>query len=254
MKYPHAWMQYPKARMLPPHLMRHVLGMTHTVAARGSSRSLLSGRKSKEVGRWLAFAASDKGSLQKHEFVRWNPAASLPIANCRRTNTKNGRRGRRASKNFNDGVDGGEHAVGIFTLRELVKFSQQGDFTGREPGSRSAMPRNQRDIAYRLELTRIALGVSAAELCKNVSIGANQWSQYVDPVGDRRVTVDAVYRLKDEYGITFEWIYDGDRSRLPSDLLEKIRAVERLGAVDLSRARGRKKPPRPDGSHSRNVK
>jgi transcriptional regulator with XRE-family HTH domain len=111
------------------------------------------------------------------------------------------------------------------------------------------MSRSQRDIAYRLELTREALGVSAAELCKNVGMGTNQWSQYVDPEGDRRITVDAIYRLKDEYGITFEWIYDGDRSRLPSDLLEKIRATERLGTVDLSRARGRRskiKPPPPD--------
>jgi transcriptional regulator with XRE-family HTH domain len=103
------------------------------------------------------------------------------------------------------------------------------------------MSRTQRDIAYRLELTRTALGVSAAKLCDNVGLGTNQWSQYIDPEGERRITVDAVYRLKDEYGITFEWIYDGDRSRLPGDLLEKIRAAERLGPVDLSRARGRKK-------------
>jgi hypothetical protein len=79
-------------------------------------------------------------------------------------------------------------------------------------------------------------------------MGTNQWSQYVDPKGKRRITVDAVFRLKDEYGITLEWIYDGDRSRLPSDLLEKIRATERLGPVDLSRTRGRKKnlPQPPD--------
>lgn len=106
------------------------------------------------------------------------------------------------------------------------------------------MPRTQRNIAYRLELTREALGLSAAELCKNVGLGTNQWSQYVDPEGERRITVDAMYRLKDEYGITFEWIYDGDRSRLPSDLLEKIREAERRGAVDLSRARGRKPTPK----------
>jgi transcriptional regulator with XRE-family HTH domain len=109
------------------------------------------------------------------------------------------------------------------------------------------MSRNQRDIAYRLELTREALGISPAELCKNVGMGTNQWSQYVDPEGKRRITVDAVFKLKDEYGITLEWIYDGDRSRLPADLLEKIRATERLGTVDLSRTRGRrstvKRPP-----------
>jgi transcriptional regulator with XRE-family HTH domain len=109
--------------------------------------------------------------------------------------------------------------------------------------------RNQRDIAYRLELTREALSLSPAEFCKNVGLRPNQWSQYVDPKGKRRITIDAMYRLKDEYGITFEWIYDGDRSRLPSDLLKKIRATEALGTVDLSRARGRKikiKPPEAD--------
>jgi transcriptional regulator with XRE-family HTH domain len=107
------------------------------------------------------------------------------------------------------------------------------------------MSRSQRDIAYRLELTREALDVSATELCKNTGLRPNQWSQYVNPEGTRRITVDAVYRLKDEYGFTFEWVYDGDRGRLPSDLLEKIRARERLGPVDLSRARGRRGPKKP---------
>jgi hypothetical protein len=252
-------MKYPHARMLPPHLMRHAPDMTGTHqtmadAARGSSRNLPGGHKSKEVWRRLAFASIGKGSLQKHEFVGRDAAPSLPIADRRPAKANNSCRSGRASKSFNDGVHGGVHAVNVFTLRELVKVSQQGDFTRCEPEPRSVMPRNQRDIAYRLELTRMALRVSPTAFCKNVGIAPNQWSQYVDPEGNRRITVDAVYRLKDEYGITFEWIYDGDRSRLPSDLLEKIRAVERLGAVDLSRARGRRKPPPPDGSRSRNVK
>ena len=109
------------------------------------------------------------------------------------------------------------------------------------------MSRTFRDVAYRLELTREALGISAAELCKNVGLRPNQWSQFIDPEGQRRITVMALYRLKDEYGVTFDWIYDGDRKCLPADLLEKIRAVERLGFVPpTTRRRGRKpKPSRP---------
>ena len=86
----------------------------------------------------------------------------------------------------------------------------------------------------------MAIGISTAKFCENVGMGTNRWSQYIDPEGDRRITIAAVYRLKDEYGITFEWIYDGDRSRLPADLLEKIRDIERRGLVDMSRKRGRK--------------
>jgi transcriptional regulator with XRE-family HTH domain len=103
-------------------------------------------------------------------------------------------------------------------------------------------------------LTREALGLSAAELCKNVGMGPNQWSQYIDPEHGRRITVDALYRLKDEYGVTFEWIYDGDRSRLPADLNEKIRATERLGTVDLSRHRGRRTTIKKLKINSRDVK
>ena len=109
------------------------------------------------------------------------------------------------------------------------------------------MSRAFRDVAYRLELTREAFGISAAELCKNIGLRPNQWSQFIDPEGPRRITVAAIYRLKDEYGVTFDWIYDGDRKCLPADLLEKIRAVERLGFVpQTTRRRGRKpKPIRP---------
>jgi transcriptional regulator with XRE-family HTH domain len=115
-------------------------------------------------------------------------------------------------------------------------------FTGCESRTNNKMARSQKDIAYRLELTRTALGLTAAKLCRIVGLGTNQWSQFVDPNGNRRITPNAIFRLKDEYGITFEWIYDADRSRLPSDLLEKIREVERRGGVDLSRTRGRQSP------------
>jgi transcriptional regulator with XRE-family HTH domain len=116
------------------------------------------------------------------------------------------------------------------------------------------MSRTQRDVAYRLELTREALGLSPTELCKIVGMRPNQWSQYVDPKGKRRITVDAVFRLKDEFGITLEWVYDGDHSRLPADLREKIRATELLGIVDLSRVRGRRKRPPDPPDDSRPVK
>ena len=117
-------------------------------------------------------------------------------------------------------------------------------FTGRElkPNPAMSRTRTQRDIATRLELTRIAIDVATPNFCKNVGLSENQWSQYIDPDPDsgRRITINAMYQLKDEYGITFEWIYDGDRTHLPADLLEKIRDVERRGPMVLSRKRGRK--------------
>lgn len=104
------------------------------------------------------------------------------------------------------------------------------------------MSRAQKDIANRLELTREALGLSAVDLCHEAGLGTTQWSNNVNPDGDdtRRITIDSVYKLKDKYGITFEWIYTGDPTRLPSDTRERIRQIERAGGVDLTRKRGRR--------------
>ena len=85
------------------------------------------------------------------------------------------------------------------------------------------MGRSLNDVAERLELTRDALGISAAELCRETGIRPNAWSQFVNPETKRRITVDAAFRLKDRYGVTLEWIYDGDISSLPDRIANRLK-------------------------------
>lgn len=86
------------------------------------------------------------------------------------------------------------------------------------------MSRSLKDVANRLETTRKALGLSAAELCRESGISPNQWSQFTDPEKyKRRITLAAAYKLKDAFGITLEWVFDGDGARLPHELALKLR-------------------------------
>ena len=82
------------------------------------------------------------------------------------------------------------------------------------------MTTTTRSIAKRLELTRSALNLSSAELCREIKCKPNRWSQYES--GDRRITLAIAERLCDQYGVTLDWIYRNDTRLLPSKLLEKL--------------------------------
>jgi hypothetical protein len=122
------------------------------------------------------------------------------------------------------------HNIEIFTRCELLPNRQ--------------MSRAQKDIAYRLELTRLALELTPANIEHDANIPTNAWSQYIDadPDTGRRISLEAAFRLKDAYKLTLDWIFDADRARLPSDLVEAMRKIERQDLVDLTRTRGR--PPK----------
>lgn len=76
-------------------------------------------------------------------------------------------------------------------------------------------------LAGRLETTRIALGMSAADLCKRIGIKPNRWSQYES--GERRITEAVAVALCDEFALTLDWIYRGDPSHLPHALRLKMK-------------------------------
>ena len=97
------------------------------------------------------------------------------------------------------------------------------------------MAKAQKDVAYRLELTREALGKSKAEIADESGIARNAWVQYttVDTKDARRITVDQVHKLQDEYGITFDWVYSGRRVGMPDELMNRVREIEREGGLVL---------------------
>jgi len=52
----------------------------------------------------------------------------------------------------------------------------------------------------------------------------NRYSQY--ETGVRALTIEAALRICDEYGISLDWLYRGDRSRLPHQLAIDIARIE----------------------------
>jgi len=56
----------------------------------------------------------------------------------------------------------------------------------------------------------------------------NRYSQY--ETGVRALTIDAAQRICDAYGVSLDWLYRGDRARLPHHLaidIARIEATER---------------------------
>lgn len=85
------------------------------------------------------------------------------------------------------------------------------------------MGRSRDDIAERLRAFQDALGISAAEISRETGISTTAWSNFTSPNQNRKITLQQAFKLKDAYSLTLEYIYDGDKSRLPSDLAAALR-------------------------------
>lgn len=79
-------------------------------------------------------------------------------------------------------------------------------------------------IAERLRVTREALGLSPAELCRLTGIKPNTYSQWEK--GRGRPRLDEARLLRRNLGYTLDWIYEGDRAGLPHSIAAKIVALE----------------------------
>ena len=83
-----------------------------------------------------------------------------------------------------------------------------------------------REVGRRLRLVRLAHGMTAADFCREVGASAKAYSQWEN--GNRLLDVLVAIRLKECYGVTLDWLYDGDRTRLPARLAALVRDMERL--------------------------
>jgi transcriptional regulator with XRE-family HTH domain len=54
----------------------------------------------------------------------------------------------------------------------------------------------------------------------------NRYSQYES--GVRPLTIDAALRICEEYGLTLDWLFRGDRSMLPHRLAIEIARIEAI--------------------------
>ena len=82
------------------------------------------------------------------------------------------------------------------------------------------MPESNKALSNRLKFTREALGVKPADVCKRLKVGANAWSQYES--GERRITLQVAIKFCAEYGLTLDWIYRAEPSRLPHDIRMRL--------------------------------
>lgn len=103
-------------------------------------------------------------------------------------------------------------------LSRLHKMELEKDRVG---GSNTRMQDKVKALSRRLKITREALGLSAAELCRSIDCKPNRWSQYEN--GDRKLTLEVAEALCDEFGLSLDWLYRGDPARLPHELRMKMR-------------------------------
>lgn len=76
------------------------------------------------------------------------------------------------------------------------------------------------EIAGRLRALQQALGASNREMAAYCGCGEKSWWTYIKPSHD--FPPDYAYKLKERFGVTFEWFYTNDASRNPPELQHKI--------------------------------
>ena len=75
-------------------------------------------------------------------------------------------------------------------------------------------------VGRRLAATREALGITQAELRRQLRVDPPRWNPY--ELGKRRITIEVALGLRLAFGVTLDWIYVGDSSALPARLHKRI--------------------------------
>ncbi len=94
-------------------------------------------------------------------------------------------------------------------------------------------PAARDETALRIKATQEALGVSPRFIYEQTGISQKSWSNYVNGVS--RPNLEDGIRFCERFGIPMDWIYRGDKSRLPHEIAVKIDAhIARLKMEDQS--------------------
>lgn len=96
-------------------------------------------------------------------------------------------------------------------------------------------PTSVEEVAARLRLTREALGLSQAALCRITRIPTNTWNNA--ETADNRLGLDEAFKLCRVTGVSLDWIYRGSRALLPAKILEEI--ARRESATTPTRGQSR---------------
>ena len=81
-------------------------------------------------------------------------------------------------------------------------------------------------IARRLRALRHALGLTQEEMVMAIGSfsGPQMWGNYEKAY--RRISLDHAQALRARYGLTLDWIYNGNQAMCDPGLLERIRSHE----------------------------
>ena len=83
--------------------------------------------------------------------------------------------------------------------------------------------KSKESVAYRLTLTRQALGLTQVEFGQRAGIAKNTYNQY--ETGTNMPNLESARKIKLTYNVSLDWIYDGDNSGLPYDLVDAIKKI-----------------------------
>lgn len=88
-------------------------------------------------------------------------------------------------------------------------------------GAMPLMAHRHAAIGKRLELTRIVLEFPRqVDFYTAIKVDKSDWSHFES--GERRITLGVAMRIKQQFGITLDWIYCGDPSGLPLHISQKL--------------------------------
>lgn len=79
-------------------------------------------------------------------------------------------------------------------------------------------------IAFRLRTLRRMLGLTQGIIGEIAGVGRTAWGNYEK--GVRRIELDAALALRRRFGVTLDWIYEGDWPSLSGKLIDELRKAE----------------------------
>lgn len=82
----------------------------------------------------------------------------------------------------------------------------------------------QRMVGNRLQMTRLALGKSQADLARVLLISPQRWNNYER--GARPIDIEFAIRLCERFGLTLDWLYRGQMGGLPFELAQRLGSIE----------------------------
>jgi transcriptional regulator with XRE-family HTH domain len=76
------------------------------------------------------------------------------------------------------------------------------------------------DVAFRLRMTREAIGLEQGEFADRAGIARNAYNQYEQAL--RIPRLDIAVKICETYGLTLDWIFRGELSGLPFNMARAL--------------------------------